>query len=151
MLYSHCNDRPLPSLSPSHTSNVTGHLSHHTWSMSALPCCLCNWIVLLVVAKSSKACNAVTLLAPFGLTRVSDPVWYWPDPDLTSQKFANRFRIQTPLSWKFSIYFMMIFNKNFYFLRSLIFLHSFLASESGGWTGSGFSEIWKPDPDPGKK
>ena len=114
------------------------------------------------------------------LRRVSDPVWYWPDPDQTSQDkldpdpwfFQDRIQIQTPLSWKFSIYFMMIFNKKLFFLffwRSLIiifkfnsnksllepFLHSFFAPASGGWnririprnfkTGSGSMEFWKPD------
>ena len=62
-----------------------------------------------------------------GVTRVSDPVWYWPDPE--PEKFENRIqiqrnlntgsgsrqkdrnRIQTPLFWIFSIYFMEIFIK----------------------------------------
>ena len=49
---------------------------------------------------------------------------YWPDPDLTSQDkpdpdqdplfFQYQTWIQTPLSWKFSIYFMMSFNKKLF-------------------------------------
>ena len=44
-----------------------------------------------------------------GAGRVSDLVWYWPDSD--PWIFKNRIRIQKPLSWKFPIYFMIIFYK----------------------------------------
>ena len=84
--------------------------------------------------------------------RVSDPVWNWPDPDPTSQEtpetdpwfFQNWIRIQTPLTRKFSIYFMVIFNEElfpfFYFLTTLVitlrtlelFLHSLFAPGFGG-------------------
>ena len=48
------------------------------------------------------------------ISRVSDLVWYWLDPDPTSQDnpdpcfFLDSIRIQTALFWKFVIYFMTI-------------------------------------------
>ena len=80
-----------------------------------------------------------------------------PDPD--PWIFKDRFWIQTPLSWKFYIYFMMSFNKKLFFFifwRSLVINFKFSSDTSLletffqnlGWNR--IQKIWKPDPDPCK-
>ena len=101
-------------------------------------------------------------------TRVSGLVWYWPDPDPTSQD-KPAVNYSTESESKFFNYFMMIFNNKivafFIFWGSLVIifkfsslLHSFFAPESGGWnririqrnlkTGSRQKHRIRPGPDP---
>ena len=83
----------------------------------------------MIKAKPVMECNGVAISCCFSSSAqpvascVPEPGWAfiasWKTCHLTSPGFririqplrTNRIRIQTPLSWKFSIYFMMSFNK----------------------------------------
>ena len=114
-------DRPAKTRLPYQKSRPPCYKLRFIFPCSYRPC------VCVIVSLCAYLCVCTLCVC----ARVSDTVWYWPDsvptsqdiqvsdPDPTSQDkpdpdpwiFKDRIRIQTPLSWKFSIYFMMSFDK----------------------------------------
>ena len=74
---------------------------------------------IFIVVHRNSTLTCICQFLPMTILRVSDQVWYWSDLDLDPKIRKNRIRIQplrtnqiriqTPLSWEFSIEFMIVF------------------------------------------